>query len=331
MRLIGTVNTQDDAQAFGDYLVTVNLPNHIEQGRDGSWQVWIERDDDTEQGQLQLREFTANPNDPKYKSAASKALAIRREAEAQAEKRRRNFKDVRTSWSGVPRHATTLTLMLIGVSVIIYMLQQTEFGPKMMGQLFFFTPLRSLIAEIDGASLQTIAQMQDRFARAENLTIGGAFYEILHGQVWRLLTPALMHGSIIHLLFNCFYVLQFGSAIESQKGQRVFLPLVLLGAVISNCAQAIWQASIPFGGFGGFLGLSGINYALFGYVWMRGIVAPQERLGASQQTIGFMLAWMFLCMTPLVPNVANAAHVVGLIVGVIFGAWPRIVRTISRR
>ena len=61
----------------------------------------------------------------------------------------------------------------------------------------------------------------------------------------------------------------------------------------------------------------------------RGKFFPQERLGASQQTVGFLLAWLLICMTGVVGNIANAAHVIGLLVGVIFGAWPRIVRRIK--
>lgn len=325
------MTSQDDALTFSDYLITINMPAHVEQGRDGAWQVWIVRDDDLEQAQLQLREYLANPGDPKYLGVATRASRIRKEAYAQAEKRRKNYTDVRTSWSGVPRHATTVTMMLIGVCVIIFMLQQTKYGPDLMDHLFFFTPMASSLPKGEALSERDVAAIQDAFARAGNFGVADAFREIAHGQIWRLFTPALMHGGFLHILFNCYYVLLFGSAIESIKGQRLFLPLVLVSAVVSNCAQAIWQAVIPMGGFGGFLGLSGVVYALFGYVWMRGKFAPQDRLGVPQQTVGFMLAWLLICMTGFAGPIANAAHVFGLIVGAICGAWPAIVRRMKKQ
>lgn len=330
MRLIGTLGSQDDALTFTDYLITLGMPAHVDQGRDGTWQVWIERDDDMEQGQLQLRAYVANPGDPKYLGVATKASRIRKEAYAEAQKRRRNYTDVRTSWSGVPRFATTVTTILVGLAVAIFLLQQTKMGPQIMDYLFFFTPLSSGLPDTEVLDERGVAALEAAIDRARAFSISDAFREILHGQVWRLITPALMHGGFFHLFFNCYYVLIFGAAIEGLKGQRVLLPLVLLAAIISNCAQAVWQAVIPFGGFGGFLGLSGINYALFGYVWMRGKVAPGERLGASPQTVGFMLAWLVICMTGFVGNIANAAHVVGLVVGVVYGAWPAIVRRMKR-
>lgn len=330
MRLIGTLASQDDALTFTDYLITIGMPAHVEQGRDGAWQVWIERDDDVEQGQLQLREYQANPNDPKYADVAAKASRIRKEAYAQAQKRRKNYTDVRTSWSGVPRHPTTITMMILGLCIAFFVLQQTELGPRMMDYLFFYVPLASQLRDLpDTLDLQQRIAVYNQMMRGADLTLAGAFSEISRGQVWRLITPALMHGGLLHLVFNCYYVLLFGSAIEGLKGQRTFLSLVLLGAIISNCGQAIWLAATPGGGIGGFLGLSGVNYALFGYVWMRGKYAPQERLGAPPQTVSFMLAWLLICMTGLVGNIANAAHVIGLLVGVIFGAWPRIVRRIK--
>jgi GlpG protein len=330
MRLIGTLATQDDALTFTDYLITLGMPAHVEQGRDNAWQVWIERDDDVEQGQLQLREYVANPNQPKYADVAAKASRIRKEAFAEAQKRRKNYKDLRTSWSGVPRHPTTVTMLLIIISVGIFFLQQTKMGPQVMDYLFFFTPLSSSLPTGEVLDERAIAAMTDTIARAKSFGVADAFREIFHGQVWRLVTPALMHGSILHIAFNCYYVLLFGSAIEGLKGQRVLLPLVLVSAIISNCAQAIWQSMMPMGGFGGFLGLSGINYALFGYVWMRGKYTPQERLGAPPQTVGFMLGWLLICMTGLVGPIANAAHLIGLLVGTIFGAWPTIMRRIRK-
>jgi membrane associated rhomboid family serine protease len=38
--------------------------------------------------------------------------------------------------------------------------------------------------------------------------------------------------------------------------------------------------------------------------------------------IGIMLVWFFLCLFKIIPNVANGTHAVGLIMGMIWGAFP---------
>jgi membrane associated rhomboid family serine protease len=41
-----------------------------------------------------------------------------------------------------------------------------------------------------------------------------------------------------------------------------------------------------------------------------------------QQTVNVMLIWLVVCAVGIVPHVANAAHVVGLIVGVVLAHAP---------
>jgi GlpG protein len=66
-------------------------------------------------------------------------------------------------------------------------------------------------------------------------------------------------------------------------------------------------------------GFSGVVYALFGYIWMKGLYEPEQGMIMHPNTITIMIAWLFLCMTGLVGSIANAAHVVGLVVGVMLG------------
>jgi GlpG protein len=65
--------------------------------------------------------------------------------------------------------------------------------------------------------------------------------------------------------------------------------------------------------------MSGINYALLGYVWMKGKYDPGSGLYLHPQTITMMLIWFVLCFTPIIKNVANTVHAVGLAMGVMWG------------
>ena len=162
--------------------------------------------------------------------------------------------------------------------------------------------------------------------------------EIRHGQVWRLVTPVLIHFDIWHLLFNMLFLYQLGSLIEIRKGSWTLLGLVLISAVPSNFLQYLWPidsfAAIgrfwllqpnPYGG-----GMSGVIYALFGYVWLKGRLQPYEGMIADQNTILVMLVWLVLCFSGMVGPIGNTAHGVGLIVGAALGAGPYLWRRIRR-
>ena len=343
MRLIGTIDSPDDARRFSDYLLTIGLRNHIEPSVDGRSQlVWIEHDDHIEQGQLHLREYLANPNAPQYAQAPTAAARVRKLDYEAAQKRRRNYTDVRTSWAALPRHGATVTLITIGLCTVLFVLQQTRLRDSIERWLLFYKPvtMRQITEAEIAARIESSPEIQQRIQQGdpdvwEELMLGSfgfrdAFGEIARGQVWRLVTPAFMHANVPHILFNCWSFLLMGSMIEARRGRLTMLTIILLGAILSCCAQAAWDAVTPRGGFG-FVGLSGVVYAVFGYAWMRGRTAPQERVGVNEQYVGMMLGWLVICMTGWIGPIANAAHVVGLLVGMAIGLWPRMVRTIRAR
>ena len=73
-----------------------------------------------------------------------------------------------------------------------------------------------------------------------------------------------------------------------------------------------------------FGGLSGLVYGLLGYVWVRNMIAPHPLLRVPPGIIGLMLAWLVICALGIVDlfldgGVANSAHVVGLLMGMLFG------------
>ena len=71
--------------------------------------------------------------------------------------------------------------------------------------------------------------------------------------------------------------------------------------------------------------MSGVLYALLGYLWIRHWLAPQPALALPRGIIVFMLVWLLLCLSGIVDlfmrgSIANAAHVSGLLVGMALGA-----------
>ena len=136
--------------------------------------------------------------------------------------------------------------------------------------------------------------------------------EILEGQVWRLITPVFLHYGFLHLGFNLMAFIFLGQMIEKRSGTFWLIALFLISGVFSNLAQ--YFVSGP-----GFGGLSGVDYALFGYVWMKSKYDPFSGFFISDQTVVFALVWLVVCFTGMMGPIANIAHLGGLLVGVVWG------------
>ena len=120
---------------------------------------------------------------------------------------------------------------------------------------------------------------------------------------WRLVTPALFHGDIIHLLFNLCWLWVFGTLVEAEFGHAPTLGIFLLLAAGSEAAE--------YAVFGEGIGLSGVNYGLFGLLW---VLSRRDRRfydAVDRQTVQLMVGWFFLCIVLTIAKVwsiANVAH-----------------------
>ncbi|WP_100754039.1 rhomboid family intramembrane serine protease GlpG [Vibrio salilacus] len=131
-------------------------------------------------------------------------------------------------------------------------------------------------------------------------------------QLWRWVSHALLHFSIMHIAFNLLWWWQLGGDIEQRLGSAKLLQLLVISAALSGAGQ-YWIEGANFGG------LSGVVYALVGYLWMLGYKAPQLGLNLPKPVIGFMLAWLVLGFVQPFMAIANTAHLAGLISGVLLG------------
>jgi GlpG protein len=151
------------------------------------------------------------------------------------------------------------------------------------------------------------------------------FSDILGGQAWRLVTPIFIHFGILHILFNMMWLWDLGRALELLKG-RVFLgAFVLVTGIASNIAQYVVTQSPYFGG------MSGVVYALLGYVWMQGRFNRAFGFALHQSTVIMMIGWFVLCWTGLLGPIANWAHTAGLLIGMAWGSLDRSAPRIAQR
>ena len=137
----------------------------------------------------------------------------------------------------------------------------------------------------------------------------------------------------MHIVFNLYMLFSYGSLVERRYNWKRLLMLALLASAIPNFVQCTvpcdWQGIAPHRAGGGYLitslgGMSGVVYGLFGYVWIKSIYDPKFGFRIPQSSIIIMMVWLFGCMFSeqlkigiFPPNVANWAHGIGLLVGMV--------------
>ena len=132
---------------------------------------------------------------------------------------------------------------------------------------------------------------------------------------WRWFTPALIHFSLMHLVFNGLLAVLFGRPVEAALGHTGCMALLLWLMLAGNLTQVAFSATPYFGG------LSGMVYGLVGYVAVMQRLQPASPLWhLPPGLIPSLLAFLVLFSTGITEyfglHIANAAHWGGLAAGV---------------
>lgn len=190
--------------------------------------------------------------------------------------------------------ASPVTLTLVVLSIVGFLLDQ--FGLDNVTELL-------KIQSVDHSRLSSTLNLSSRISPQEFIS---------HGQYWRLVTPIFLHFGWVHIIFNMLWLWELGRRIEIQCGKVHFSSVVFFIAVASNLYQA---ASTPYAYFGG---MSGVIYGLLGYCAVFNVIAPHKVFAlprAIYVVMLFSLALGWLGLFDFLANMANTAHLSGLIFG----------------
>jgi rhomboid protease GluP len=165
-----------------------------------------------------------------------------------------------------------------------------------------------------------ILQLISEFAFGQDILIlyGARINEaILAGEIWRFITPALLHGSIPHIAFNMYALLSFGTGLERHFGHGRFLLLYLLGAFAGNVASFLFT--------GGSYSV-GASTAIFGLLGAEAVFLLQNRkvfAGQFRGAIGniIFIAAINLFIIGSLPGIDNWGHIGGLVGGLMFSTF----------
>jgi rhomboid protease GluP len=179
------------------------------------------------------------------------------------------------------------TYTIVGVTVFFYLLQ------KLSVFLFGYANVPSQMdwLEAYGAQINSAIRL---------------------GQIWRFLTPALLHGSILHIGFNMYALIIFGSNIERYFGRWRFLLLYLLGAFSGNVFSFLLTNGYSIGA----------STAIFGLLAAEGVFLYQNRRLFGGQVKSALANIIFVAainlFIGLAPGIDNWGHVGGLLGGLMF-------------
>ncbi|KAL6781065.1 hypothetical protein ACKKBG_A09650 [Auxenochlorella protothecoides x Auxenochlorella symbiontica] len=164
--------------------------------------------------------------------------------------------------------------------------------------------------------LANVAAFGTQLLTKQGLTVWGAKVNqlIVAGQYWRLITPAFLHGNLVHLAINCASLNALGGTLEGLSGRERLASVYMVAAVTGNLASFWGSPSVSLGASGAIFGLGGA-LAIFFYQ-NRNLYGQRSDFVLRQlgQTLALNVVYGFVS-----PRIDNWGHLGGLVGGVLAG------------
>ncbi len=366
MRSIGKLTSENAALRFSSYLkrhgiahicdATFETPDHYI-----GYEVWVHDEDRLEEARDAMERFLQNPKDPDFdipleETIVEETTEIEEVVEERSPLEKRSVcfltKLIIALCTAAFFFNSFQKASLLEETVPYEMLGLTPINVKCFYDLPpLFEELSSLLQKYKPTQHQKLeplpSEVQIEFERLSQATywrglydwillkiktgdaseaVGPLFFKIRQGELWRLVSPCIIHGGFLHILFNMIWVWILCRPIEQRIGFFRTLFFTLITAISSNTIQ--YLVGGPF-----FLGYSGVVMALAGFIWSRQKLAPWEGYPIQRSTLLFLLFFVlamfglqftsFILQTfsnvQFSPNIANSGHISGGILGAVLG------------
>ncbi len=153
--------------------------------------------------------------------------------------------------------------------------------------------------------------------------IPASFFKDPAGQVFTIFTSMFVHGSLLHLMSNLWFLWVFGPAVEGRLGLGRFMLLYLLSGVAAALLQgfALPESMVPMiGASGAVSGILGAYLILFPRARVLTIIPPFIFFFfwlPAPIYLGYWIVLQFISGFSAVPGVAWWAHVGGFLLGLV--------------
>lgn len=139
---------------------------------------------------------------------------------------------------------------------------------------------------------------------------------ILQGEIWRLVSPMFLHGSVDHLVGNCMALYVLGMACEHALGLRKAGIVYLLAGLSGSLLSVFISPGPSVGASGAIFGLMG-SVVMFLYRYQKAFFVRDRRIGFVIAAWGlYTIALGFL--TPFVDNFAHIGGAIGGSIATLF-------------
>lgn len=190
----------------------------------------------------------------------------------------------------MPERKPVAVYAILGLTILVYILQYlTSAGVLDLGRCpFFFTPD---IPACYGMKVNELIEM---------------------GQWWRLVTPVLLHASLLHIGFNMYALHALGPELERMFGHAAFVAVYVLSGFAGVVLSFLLTAAPSLGA----------STAVFGLLAAHGVFAYRNqrifgrRAQAAIRNI-VQIAGINL-LIGLTPGIDNWGHMGGLLGGLLF-------------
>ena len=159
--------------------------------------------------------------------------------------------------------------------------------------------------------------------------IGNGEYIIKYHEYWRLFTPIFLHGDIVHLLSNMYFLYICGEKVENIYGKWRFISIYIISGIAGNVLSLILldPKIYSLGASGACMGLGGILF----FLWLRrkdNYVGYFSSITSMVMVVIFNVFYGF--MFPHL-NINNWAHMGGFVAGVLGGVLIELVDRQARK
>jgi rhomboid protease GluP len=181
----------------------------------------------------------------------------------------------------------TLSCLIFGASLLATISQNGAFA--MQGGILNFGAINGGVLQRLGASLPLGYNIE---------------------QPWRFVTAIFLHGSILHILFNMWVLMDIGPQIEEMYGSARYLFIYVVTG-IGGYSLSSFFGHFSVGGSGALLGLIGVLLA----------ITMGRRSAGMQMLRSQVIRWLIYIAVwgLLFPGIDNMAHIGGFVSGFALG------------
>ena len=141
----------------------------------------------------------------------------------------------------------------------------------------------------------------------------------LSGQWWRLLASVFIHGGLLHIAFNMWCLWNLGRLAESVYGHWTFAVVYLITGLSESLMSVAWHFPIPVPSVGASGAIFGIAGALIASFYLGEFSMPRAAMTGMLRSVATFVAYN-LFFGAVMAGTDNAAHVGGLLMGLLLGA-----------